>query len=84
MKVKFIKDTSYVRKYDLVINDNVLTENKIYDADEQKMYDENTFQPIIKYGIRCDDGYYRMFHKDSFRVVEEYREQQLDRLLNDK
>jgi hypothetical protein len=85
MKVKFIKDINYVRRHDQVINDNVLTKGKVYDAEETpKMYDPDTFAAFKKYQIKCDDGYYRLFHKDSFHVVEEYREQQLDNLLSDK
>ena len=47
-----------------------------------KMYDPNTFQPVMNLIITCEDGHSRKFDTDNFYSLEEWRDIQLDNLLN--
>jgi hypothetical protein len=47
-----------------------------------KMYDPNTFQHVVGLIITCEDGHSRKFDIDNFYSLEEWREIQLDSILD--
>ena len=61
----------------------IFTIGKIYEADLIPIfYDEHTLQPIpASYIVRCDDGYLRKVNAEYFITLEEWRENQLNKLL---
>lgn len=60
-----------------------LTPNKLYQVDESPtMYDPNTFQPLINYIVKCDDGMTRWIDINYFEIIEEYRNRRLDSIIN--
>ena len=77
MKLILINDVVFF------INGNNLTKGKIYDGDfTPTVYDPQTLQPSKpSYIIKCDDGKYRKFMTEHFLTLEEWRNQQIDKLL---
>jgi hypothetical protein len=63
--------------------DFYLVKSKIYEGDlTPTMYDPQTLKPSEpSYIIKCDDGKYRKFMTEHFLTLEEWREQQLDKIL---
>jgi hypothetical protein len=75
-KDSILKDIDGRRWY-LIKKDN------IYKGEySPKMYDPHTFQPVINIIITCEDGKSRKFDTDNFYSLEEWREIQLDNVLN--
>lgn len=64
--------------------DTYLTKGKVYQGDlTPTMYDPNTLHPVDpSYVVKCDDGKLRKFEAKHFMVIEEWREKQLDKILN--
>lgn len=60
-----------------------LSKGKIYDGDwVPTQYDPQTLKPADpSYIIKCDDGKYRKLMAKHFIALEEYRNQQLDKIL---
>ena len=56
---------------------------KIYEGDfTPTIYDPQTLRPSEpSYIIKCDDGKYRKFMVEHFLTLEEWREQQLNKIL---
>jgi len=63
--------------------DIYLEKGKIYEGDlTPTIYDPQTLKPSEpSYIIKCDDGKYRKFMTEHFLTLEEWREQQLDKIL---
>jgi hypothetical protein len=61
----------------------LIKKNNIYKGEySPKMYDPNTFQPVINLIITCEDGKSRKFNPDDFYSLEEWREIQLCSILD--
>ena len=61
---------------------HLIKEGKVYSGEyTPKMYDPNTFQPVIKLIITCEDGKSRKFNPDDFYSLEEWRDIQLSSIL---
>ena len=77
MKLILINDVGFF------INGNNLTKGKIYDGDfTPTVYDPQTLKPSEpSYIIKCDDGKYRKFMTEHFLTLEEWRNQQIDKIL---
>jgi hypothetical protein len=76
-------------KKDLIhkdLNNNgwyLIKKDNIYKGEyTPKMYNPNTFQPVIDLIITCEDGKSRKFDTDYFYSLEEWREIQLDSILD--
>jgi hypothetical protein len=79
-------------KHNLIFigNDNEPTSNaylirkdNIYKGEyTPKMYNPNTFQYLVSLIIVCEDGLSRRFDTDNFYSLEEWREIQLDSILD--
>jgi hypothetical protein len=76
-------------KKDLIhkdLNNNgwyLIKKDNIYKGEySPKMYDPNTFQTVINLIITCEDGKSRKFDTDNFYSLEEWREIQLDSILD--
>lgn len=47
-----------------------------------QVYDPVTFKPVApSYVIKCDDGKWRKMDAKHFMTIEEFREQQLSKIL---
>ena len=63
--------------------DFYLVKSKIYEGDfTPTTYDPQTLkQSEPSYIIKCDDGKYRKFMAKHFLTLEEYRNQQIDKII---
>ena len=64
--------------------DIYLEKGKIYEAISKAptIYDPQTLKPSDpSYIIKCDDGKYRKFMTEHFLTLEEWRNQQIDKIL---
>ena len=63
--------------------DFYLVKGKMYEGDfTPTTYDPQTLKPSEpSYIIKCDDGKYRKFMAEHFLTLEEWREQQIDKIL---
>lgn len=61
----------------------LLTVGKLYEGDlTPDMYDPQTLQPASPaYVVKCNDGKWRKVGGEYFITLEEWREQQLNKLL---
>lgn len=61
----------------------LIKEGKVYSGGyTPKMYHPQTFQPEVNLIIICEDGKSRKFNSDDFYSLEEWREIQLDSILD--
>ncbi len=61
----------------------LIKEGKVYGGEyTPKMYHPQTFQPEVSLIITCEDGKSRKFNSDDFYSLEEWREIQLDSILD--
>jgi len=61
----------------------LIKKDNVYDGDyTPKMYHPYTFQPVVNIIIKCEDGKSRKFDTDNFYSLEEWREIQLDSILD--
>lgn len=61
----------------------IIKKDNIYKGEyTPKIYDPQTFQPVINLIITCEDGQSRKFDVDSFYSLEEWRDIQLGSILN--
>ena len=66
-----------------VQKDFYLEKGKIYEGDlTPTIYDPQTLKPSEPfYIVKCDDGKYRKFMAEHFLTLEEWRNQQIDKIL---
>lgn len=63
-------------------SNRLIIANKIYDAKETPaMIDPNTYNPVTKYLIRCEDNNIRAFASELFISIEEFRDNKLNELV---
>lgn len=78
--------TYFKAKHNLILTDAngyLIRKDNIYMGEyAPKMYVPHTFQPVMNLIIICEDGHSRKFDTDNFYTLEEWREIQLDSILN--
>ena len=79
MKLVCLRDFAFNPNRDLYVN-----KDSIYEGDlTPTIYDKKSFEPLPKkYYIICNDGFGRVLEAEHFITLQEWREQQINEILN--